>query len=65
MLDLYVSELSNTIFQQNSSNSVVLRVLARISKMPVPNSNSKISACPDLAANLLQILIAATLNSIV
>ena len=33
------------------------RVLARISKMPVQNSNFKISARPDLATNLLQILI--------
>ena len=33
------------------------RVLAKISKMPVQNSNFKISARPDLATNLLQILI--------
>ena len=32
-------------------------VVARISKMPVQNSNSKISASPDLATDLLQILI--------
>ena len=32
------------------------RVLARISKMPVQNSNSKRSAHPDLCTNLLQIL---------
>ena len=41
------------------------RVLARISKMPVQNSNFKISARPDLAINLLQILIPATINSLV
>ena len=41
------------------------RVLARISKMPVQNSNFKISARPDLATNLLQILIPATINSLV
>ena len=35
----------------------MLRVLARVSEMPVQNSISKISACPDLATNLLQILI--------
>ena len=35
----------------------VCRVLTRISKMPFQNSNSKISASPDLASNLLQILI--------
>ena len=39
------------------------RVLARISKMPVQNSSFKISARPDLANNLLQILIPATINS--
>ena len=33
------------------------RVLARISKMPVQNSNFKISARPDWVTNLLQILI--------
>ena len=32
--------------------------------MPVQNSNFKISACPDLATNLLQILIPATFNSL-
>ena len=38
-------------------------VLARILRMPVQNSNLKISARPDLATNLLQILIPATFNS--
>ena len=33
--------------------------------MPVQNSNFKISARPDLATNLLQILIPATFNSLV
>ena len=41
------------------------RVLARISKMHVQNSNFKISARPDLATNLLQILIPAKINSLV
>ena len=41
------------------------RVLARISKMPVQNSIFKISARPDLATYLLQILIPATFNSLV
>ena len=33
--------------------------------MPVQNSNFKISARPDLATNLLQIIIPATINSLV
>ena len=33
--------------------------------MPVQNSNFKMSARPDLATNLLQILIPATINSLV
>ena len=33
--------------------------------MPVLNSNFKISACPDLATNLLEILLPATINSLV
>ena len=33
--------------------------------MHVQNSNFKISALPDLATNLLQILISATINSLV
>ena len=41
------------------------RVLARISKVPVQNSYFKISARPDLATYLLQILIPATFNSLV
>ena len=41
------------------------RVLARISKMPVQNSNFKISAHPDLATNLLQILVPTTFGSLV
>ena len=39
-------------------------VLARIFKMPVQNSNSNISARPYLATNLLQILMTATINSL-
>ena len=41
------------------------RVLARISDIPVQNSNFKISARPDLATYLLQILIPATIKSLV
>ena len=41
------------------------RVLARISKMSVQNSNFKISARPDLATNLLQIFIPAIIYSLV
>ena len=33
--------------------------------MPVQNSNFKISTLPDLATNLLQLLILATINSLV
>ena len=40
-------------------------VLARISKMPVQNSNFKITAHLDLATYLLQTLIPATINSLV
>ena len=40
------------------------RVLARISKMPVQNINSKISAWPDLATYQLYILILTTFNSL-
>ena len=38
------------------------RALARISKMPVQNSNSQISNHPNLATNLFQILISTTFN---
>ena len=48
-----------------SGRRVINRVLARISKMPVQNSNFKISARPDLATYLLQILISATINCLV
>ena len=37
--------------------SVRVRFLVRISKMPVQNSNFKKIACPELATNLLQTLI--------
>ena len=47
------------------NSSIWLRVLARISKMPVQNSNFKNFARPDLATYLLQILIPATFNSLV
>ena len=40
------------------------RVLARISKMPIQNSNIKISAHPNLPTHLLQILIPTTFNSL-
>ena len=41
-----------------------IRVLVRISKMPVQNSNSKMFARPDLATNLLSILIPTRYNSL-
>ena len=41
------------------------RVLARISKVPDQNSKFKIPAHPDLATSLLQILIPATISSLV
>ena len=46
--------------------NIVLRILAKISKMPVLilNSNSNISAHPDLATHLLQILIPSMFNSL-
>ena len=45
-------------------SSLQHRVLARISKMPIRNSKLKISARPDSATNLLQILIPTTSNSL-
>ena len=45
--------------------ALLARVLARISKLPVQNINFKISARPDLATNLLQMLTLATINSVV
>ena len=47
--------------QVSKSNGIYI---ARISKMPVQKSNSKISASPDLATYLLQILIPTTFNSL-
>ena len=61
-------ELITLLFLPSSYNVVPVltsRVLARISKMPVQKSYFKISACPDLATNLLQILTPATINSLV
>ena len=43
---------------------ITARVLARILKVPVQKSNSQISALPDLATNLLQILIPNTFDSL-
>ena len=39
------------------------RILARNTKMPVQSGNSKVSARPDLAIYLLQILITTSFNS--
>ena len=58
-------ELPSGPFHQVSTYVFPNRVSARISKMPVQNSTFKISACPDLATNLIQILIPATCNSLV
>ena len=55
---------TNICFSSAQINMVTFRVLARISKMPVQNSIFKISAHPDLATNLLTILIPATFNSL-
>ena len=41
------------------------RVFVRITEMPVQNNNFTISARPDLATNLLQILKLATFDSLV
>ena len=57
---------------QNATSEVQLhpgskpgvRVLARILKLPVQNSNSKDSARPDLATQLLHILIPTTFYSL-
>ena len=46
------------------SCTLLNRVLARISKMPFKNSNYKISARPDLAIYLLQIVITTSFNNI-
>ena len=43
---------------------IPIGVLARILKMPVQNNNFKISARPDLATDLLQILIPTIINSL-
>ena len=59
------SPAGDTTFWPKCCPRVVVRVLARISKMPVQNSNFKISARPDLTTYLLQILIPATFNSLV
>ena len=45
-------------------NQMKPRILARISKLSVKNSIHNISARPDLAAQLLQILIPITFDSI-
>ena len=55
---------ATSLFFYDHTSHVHTWVLARISKMPVQNSNSKISACPDLARELLQILIPTTFNSL-
>ena len=48
--------LNFTHLKEINTGTLAYKVLARISKMPVQNSNSKISARPDLAMNLLQSL---------
>ena len=57
MLCMYI-EISKILASRAS------RVLARISKMPVQNSNFNIFARPDLATQLLQILIPTSFNSL-
>ena len=50
---------------QNRGGGVLARVLARISKIHVQDHTFKISACPDLANQPLQILIPATFISLI
>ena len=57
---IHTSSVLSTLDQSQAP----YRVLARISKLPVQNSNFKISACPDLPTNLLQILIPTTFNGL-
>ena len=56
--------MNGTELKEGTLVSHKIRVLARISKMPVQNSHSKISTRPDLATNLLQILIPTTIDSL-
>ena len=65
--DLHRSRVGQIYLQLFCAIIIValVRVLARISKMPGQNSNFKNSARPDLATNLLQILVQATYNSLV
>ena len=58
-------ETSTSLGSLQKFEDATSRVLARISKLPAQNSNFKISARPDLATNLLQILIPTTINSLV
>ena len=52
------------VFALKSVNTLSTRVVARISEMPVQNSYHKISACADLATQLLQILLPTTFYSL-
>ena len=64
----FTNSISFHIVSWNNSDLKFLtywfRVLARISKMPVQKSNYKISACPELASHLLQILFPTTFKSL-
>ena len=56
---LYYTEPSGTKYENlrlSLVNGIGSRVLARIFEMPVRNSNLKMSACPTLATQLLEIL---------
>ena len=56
-LTLATSTQVHVISREVAANDIGYRVLARILKMPVQNSNSKISTHPDLATILLPNLI--------
>ena len=59
-------ECQNSIMQITDINSAITasKVLARILKMPVKNSNSKMSVRPYLATQLLKFFIPSTFKSL-
>ena len=59
-----VIDIMHVFTEVAHSGGSQFRVLARISKRPVQNSNPKISARPDLASYIFYILITTTSNSI-
>ena len=65
LLLLYYHYLFIQTYFQQCPDSLAARVLARISKMPVQNSNFNISGGPDFASNILLLLIPASFHSLV